>query len=830
MKNVSNIKHLLFIFSSLLFAGCIAGFVYLLLLQTPYVGKRELILAGLLWIIFIPILYISLDKFFIPRFQMLNTRSKFGWMLVSAGMGFLAVFAISFPRNFYLLLPIHSLRVEVSPDSSEQSVSLEWISTKLGDVSFSQLQQEGGWEQTDFGLTHAGSSPASLSWRGRTGSAATLAISGNISPQNLRVFWDDTPVRVDGTLGENSTIKVSRTFPSTAFPRSFALLLCWISLSFLFFLLTLFLLTTSCKIDHGWEKKFGKLEKYLQAHLKRPVVPSGQSFWTKRDWLIILFFLALTLLFFLGRWNGLTPFVGLTNDSAYITSYAASLDHPEAFSNDNMFNDPKNFGYYVSLEVPLIQSLENVVGDYGTAFLLLLLPDTFLLLAGFYVFGKLLFGNRLFSALLAICTSLLISVMASDFWGLYIDPWTRMMFQALLPWVLSLVLLSMKRRSLRWLVFVLLGLMIYFHPLSTPAIVFAIWLGYLLYKPAEASWRRHILNQAGLLAIFLVCTIPFFTAYFGSRDISSSAKVDYAQAIKFLTEIFPYTFYPLTPFKAFLQAVFSTGLIIAAFIGAMILYRIGTERWKLGLVLSWMLGILIVCVGLPLIELPIEAHLKILPLFLSIPRSLRYIVPLLEVLIFWSLAVLWDQAAIDRPLWVTRRLFFSTLGILLLVWFNFSFYWTFPKGIADYRFHTLTCVMEGKITCPDSIQLDGIALTRYISSETPAGSRFVSIPPLDIGGLIRAESLRPLAFDPSDRTRMVLGNVSGALKLQPFYDEWYRILNQPEEKQLKLYIDFADQIGADFAVIQSPAPTWLSGRVVYSNASYSLVDLRNMIP
>ena len=293
-------------------------------------------------------------------------------------------------------------------------------------------------------------------------------------------------------------------------------------------------------------------------------------------------FLLMAGLFFLGRWNGLKPFVDLQGDAAYVSSYAASSDSPESFTSDVLFNQPENFGYYVSVQVSIIRFLKGILGDIGTAYIVLLVPYILAQLAGFYVFGRVLFRNRFFAFLLAILSLLLVNTQSWDYWGVFYDPQPRMLFQAVFPWLLTLVILSLERRWLRWLVFVCLGLMIYLHPVSTPAVAFAIWFGYLVSKPAEVKWGRHLLDLALFGVIFLLCAIPFFMQYLGNRDIARSVQVDYNTGIAFYKEVFTTTFQLRKTQAMMILGAIASGLVPLAYLGtiAVVRYREGARTVK----------------------------------------------------------------------------------------------------------------------------------------------------------------------------------------------------------------------------------------------------------
>jgi hypothetical protein len=117
-------------------------------------------------------------------------------------------------------------------------------------------------------------------------------------------------------------------------------------------------------------------------------------------------------------------------------------------------------------------------------------------------------------------------------------------------------------------------------------------------------------------------------------------------------------------------------------------------------------------------------------------------------------------------------------------------------------------------------------MAEYIRIKTPQGSLFLSIPPLDMGGAIRYEALRPLAFDQKDMLRLSLSNVAGAMALQPYNISWEEITLLPRDEQFVAFLEFAEQRNTDFIVAQNPIPEWLASRILYANNSISLLDLR----
>ena len=69
----------------------------------------------------------------------------------------------------------------------------------------------------------------------------------------------------------------------------------------------------------------------------------------------------------------MTPFVFLSSDAGIVTSFVAALEQPEFFTNDVLLSNFTNFRYYLAFHPLLIYLLQKVTGDYGSAYISLLL-------------------------------------------------------------------------------------------------------------------------------------------------------------------------------------------------------------------------------------------------------------------------------------------------------------------------------------------------------------------------------------------------------------------------------------------------------------------------
>lgn len=826
MKGVNPFPSLQAILASIGISFFLTAYIYFFFLQTPALGRREILFAVLIFTALAASLSFFLSRFMIPTLKKYSAKAKIAWFLLSALIGLIAVWITLAVPYFILSLPVNQVEISLPAGDPGRVVTLQWITTSLGDISFDQLEKDGEWNKIDTGLVNIGSSPAALRWTGRGGENLKIVFAGGQEDNWITITTNGNSQIMDLASPSSKPVEYETVLSVHPINRLLVQFSLCFSVSFLFLALTLFVANVKLVPQGKSLEVLQSIDLKLKPMVREKTPKPAGKWWGGSDWLVFMLFFGFTLLFFMGRWNGLTPFIDLGEDAEIVNSYAASLDNPGMFTGDPLFADPSNFGYYVSFQVPIVRFLKSVVGDYGTAYILLLIPFVLLQMTGFYVFGRVLFRGRLFPFLLAILSTFLINTQSWDYWGVFNDPQPRMMFQSLLPWVLALVIVSIKQTRLRWLVFACLGFMIYIHPVSIPAIAFAIWFGYLCEKPKDYRWGPHFLKMLGFGLVFLLFTIPFFGKYLGNREITEAINLDYGTAIGFLKSIFPGTFELRLTQAQMIAGVIQSGLVLAAYVGAVLVYRFSRERERFWMVMAWIAGILIVSIVFNALEQQIEYRLQILPVLMQLNRGLRYTVPLMEVLALWPLALLWERADELKGLRIVYKTISALMGILLLIIFSNRFPATFETLIPDYRFSALRCLATGRLVCPDPMLLDQTDMAEYIRAKTPQGSMFLSIPPLDMGGAIRYEALRPLAFDQKDMLRLSLSNVEGAMALQPFNISWEEITLMPNDEQLAAYHKLAELRNADFIVAQNPIPEWLASRILYSNKSISLLDLR----
>jgi hypothetical protein len=230
-----------------LLSTLIALDVFFFLLHPIFLRKRDLLLAALIWLALLPLLFLLLDHFLLPRLQNYSPHAQRNWFLLTLAVGILSSLVIRPSHPFTLLFPTHSFQVDIPPGSADRVITLEWVSTEFGDVSFDSIPQQGNWVRNGNILTFTGPDPASLSWSGRPGSFASLFFSDSPAVNEILIGWNGHLSPPDISHAANGQIPLSFSFP-TAWPATLApRILLGLTSSFIFLTLTLFLVGVQLK-------------------------------------------------------------------------------------------------------------------------------------------------------------------------------------------------------------------------------------------------------------------------------------------------------------------------------------------------------------------------------------------------------------------------------------------------------------------------------------------------------------------------------------------------------------------------------------------------------
>jgi hypothetical protein len=570
------------------------------------------------------------------------------------------------------------------------------------------------------------------------------------------------------------------------------------------------------------------IDNFLLKEIRFPIKQSvkGNFF----DVLVHVLFLIVAIAFFMGRWNGETPVTDLGGDAGNVSTFAAVLDHPENFSNDFIYSTKSNFSFYVSIFIPLIRFLENFVHDYGLAYLLMSIPIIFIHMSGFYFLGKKLFANRFWALFLSFLSLVIVFTESADYWGIYRDPQPRMLCGALFPWLLNLTLTAIKKPKLRVLTIFLAGLMFYIHPVSTPCIGFIIWLGFLGFKPKSQSTGRHLLNQLLLGLLFAATAIPFAYMYLSSRDVTAVRMT--ASTATAVAQTSTMGMYRLSEvFQNFTTIMLSSFLLPLSLVCTLITWFYFKQKEIVKVFLVWIAGVFFISFAITLMEAPIDKLANISPVLVQLNRSLRYVVPLLEIMIVLPFALASQSIEVKTRIAVIYSVLLYCLGIGVFAVLCNRFYYV-TKDVLDVKFYAqraMTCWIKGDLFCPQNHALDSREeLINYIKENTDEESTFFSIPPLDFARLIRYQGLRSVVYKYGDISVRSYSSAEEIKYKKAIRASW-KLCDAMEDQQeaTNCFLNFAEDLNTDYVIVETKSieNIDLSGQIVFGADNFSVIQL-----
>jgi len=371
--------------------------------------------------------------------------------------------------------------------------------------------------------------------------------------------------------------------------------------------------------------------------------------WSGRfaDVCVVLLFLVLSVVHVTGRWGGTIPFDLLTGDASLYASVAAARDSPQLFQGDELLGDPRNTRLFTTVLIPLCRALARLTGDYGTAFIALLGPHALLQMIGFYVLGRVLLGSRFWALLLALVTVPRVFLNIGEYWGFHSDAQPRFLFQGLWPLALAAALRwSDRPRAWPWLL-AAVGPLAFVHPVSTPALALSLWLGFWAVLPPSWLVSQRVRHMLLVGVVFAISLAPYLVAYLGGYERGrTTPEVDavlssMAGTTAHIFEVGPV----IVGFAAALRPDWP--YVVAAAIAGVLLWRWLPDRRRLQMVILWTAGILVTSIVLPAALRMYARQTGTFTLDTQLPRNLRYLVPLMLILILWALAEL-DRRCANR--------------------------------------------------------------------------------------------------------------------------------------------------------------------------------------
>ncbi len=540
------------------------------------------------------------------------------------------------------------------------------------------------------------------------------------------------------------------------------------------------------------------------------------------DALVFAFFIVFSLGCFLGRWKGIVPFVFLGSDAGIVASFVAAFEHPDLFQGDVLLGDFTNFRYYLAIHPVLIYFLNRVTGDYGTAYVSLLLLTPLLQAVGFYLLGRVLFQSRYWAFLLSLITLCPIALPIREFWGTYDDPLPRSLFHAFLPYLLAGTLhYRYQPRKWPWLM-VGMGLAFYAHPVSAPVWAFAIWLSFLVSFPEGWLLRKKLLYMFVLGVIFVGTTLPWalnFSLVHGRPD---SVIIPYKEVVEIIGERVGKELQSVyLALDMWWQEIVSWPLWFYCLWGlgssVFVAWRYPQSRRNLTPLALWATGILFVSVGLTVVEEAVCRVYDLPRVQMDSIRGIKYLLPLLLVLCFWSLAEFCRRSRNQGPIKVAAML----AGLLLVViWAYQNPPHIFWEAVASWGKGSLL----PPVSKTEQATREALAAVR---AKTPSKSKILALAlPLEI----RYSALRPIVYAYKDGGIFADTNRSALLAWHTAGQQ-IQAIGQESDPLLKIKraVELARELGADYVLTDFPVspsladtPQW---ELVWSNEFFSLFRL-----
>lgn len=577
---------------------------------------------------------------------------------------------------------------------------------------------------------------------------------------------------------------------------------------------------------------------FLTNYLDQSDTFQEKAFPFRLDWvdlLIAVALLGISIVLSMNLFDGhFGEYTELSGDAGNYASFAAAKTYPTLFQNDPLLGNADNYDLYSTYHISLTQILFPVVGNFGTAFMILQMPLTFMQLFGFYLLGKQMYKSRTFGLLLSALTFIFIQMNLSEFWGYVTSPIPRFSFQAVLPFLLFFVL-RMGGNVKRWpLLLAITGATIYVHSVSAPVWSVAIILCLWFMAPRSAPFSLKCKYMLIALLVFVFVLAPFILKYFQKTAFGEAGTysieevysiIDYRLAqgmVDFQTAIGD--FFAVLTGNGLRVFFFAMSLLSLAWMNFMA--RDPDEKKKVIAVTMWLAGVLSVSVLFPMVDFAIAEVLDRNPLEIQFLRAMRNFFPLFYILFLWPFASMYNTVKSKDPASTLKKVSCVLLCIgFLALWCNDVQFLATPLIS-----RTLGCWNDGKAVCPENEELAVRSeFFRLIKEETPEGASILSD---DLA--IRYYSLRPLAFAKKDGASFSFSNHNALLAWYGYsraYDELWKYRDDPGA-YVRAYKDFAQMVKAEYLVLEEPYSSLDSYppdlTLIFSRGGYALFEVQGV--
>jgi hypothetical protein len=351
---------------------------------------------------------------------------------------------------------------------------------------------------------------------------------------------------------------------------------------------------------------------------------------------------------------------------------------------------------------------------------------------------------------------------------------------------------------------------------------FAISFVYLIQSPNP--FKKRIGQLIVNVLIFLVTITPFALIFYSSTESAQTIPITYQDSLSFLINQYGSNrLDTLNIFINLIRQLWNSGILPLALLALTLLLvsRKTRNKGAYDIIGVWVLGILTISVIVPYLEKFVDPWLNMFFLQMMLIRGLRFIPPLLFILIF---LLFFDRTEKLAPRYLNiRNIFFIGFiasAIILSTSYNQQDVY-FNKGIS--------CLVTGHLVCPTEEEVDAVSIIQALDTYTNIENTVLTVPPLSVSFTtsIRYQALRPMGYTRADVTRMsdnpaLQAVIASAMK------PWNALEHADADTRLEKYLSLAVDIHADYIIVQLQDFTEESVKLltpVYSNENYALVKV-----
>ena len=541
-------------------------------------------------------------------------------------------------------------------------------------------------------------------------------------------------------------------------------------------------------------------------------------------WVVPAAFLAILALNTAAEWNA--HFWEVSGDLQRIFSIVASREYPDAFANDDTFSDPQRFQFYTPTFIWLVQGFYRLTTDwslFASFFSPLLLA---LHMVGFYLLGRELLRNKwaaLGFTLLSLCYVWMPRRTYLGWVGhRHVEP--RVFFLSLVPFVFYAALRLRERRYGPTVAMVLMGLLMYVHPVSAPVAALGLWFGLLALQPKDWTPSRRAARALSNGAVFLLVALPFVVWYKANVELGKPPPGDmgYDEALSVAQAAVPDLFDAGLTVRQTLETwtrpplVF---LLLLGLAGAVLGYRKKKTRRIVTFCVLWMLGVAAASFGVPILDQAVSRWRDVLPNQVSLARGGRYLAhPMMALAMVLPVRAAGLKHPARQTAWVLSA---GLVACFLIGWPPLSVGLLAEDAWTKRRFPP-----------PESRQLAALrSMCDYLRDKTPVGSCLIgntSSPAMTA----RYLALRPAAHSWRDGAVLFYVDIRAMANWARRQDKWAGLCQGAAAGgDLSPLVPAARDMRADYLIIQkSEAPMALrlapGCAIAYENDWWALIALR----